>query len=561
MIKQAGLVLGLAALTAACSDGGSSRSSPPPPVPVSGVAVKGPLTGAAVTAFALDPAAADLKGASLGSGETDANAQITGLELPQDTTGYVLLEYTADADTVDLTTGAAPVLDVLTTYAAASDVLAGETLYATALTTMALDIAADNAGDSGVFGGDGDGTATEAEFLQAVGVAENQIKSVLGFDLLDDVDLFATPPLLDDSTSDAATQAAALNYRMATEMAVAVAASLQADAAANGSSATVQDVLGALADDLSDGLVDGNSGTDQIADLADVSDVAGLVSQDPSLLTVPGTDIAPDEIIDVLISETSDTGSNVDVTALEDGTVANPTPAPATLAADSDGDDIADNADNCPAAANAAQIDTDGDAQGNACDSDDDNDQVADLDDAFPLDPSESVDTDADGIGNNADNDDDGDQVADDEDAFPLDPTETLDNDADGIGDNADLDDDNDQVPDAEDAFPFDPTESADSDGDGVGNNTDADDDNDGVLDDVDAFPTDPNETTDTDGDGAGDNADADDDGDNVNDDVDNCPFISNADQADSNGNGVGDACDGQGAVWNAFNWNEADWQ
>jgi hypothetical protein len=44
--------------------------------------------------------------------------------------------------------------------------------------------------------------------------------------------------------------------------------------------------------------------------------------------------------------------------------------------------------------------------------------------------------------------------VADIDDAFPLDPTETTDTDGDGIGDNADTDDDNDGVPDSEDTTP-----------------------------------------------------------------------------------------------------------
>ena len=39
----------------------------------------------------------------------------------------------------------------------------------------------------------------------------------------------------------------------------------------------------------------------------------------------------------------------------------------------------------------------------------------------FPLDATESVDTDNDGTGDNADTDDDGDNVADANDAFPLD--------------------------------------------------------------------------------------------------------------------------------------------
>ncbi len=124
---------------------------------------------------------------------------------------------------------------------------------------------------------------------------------------------------------------------------------------------------------------------------------------------------------------------------------------------------------------------------------DSDEDNVADISDAFPLDPSESVDTDGDGTGNNADTDDDNDGVFDIDDAFPLDPGESLDTDGDGIGDNADTDDDGDGVVDTEDVFPLDSTETLDTDGDGVGDNADA-------------FPFDPNETIDSDGDGVGDN-------------------------------------------------------
>ena len=58
-------------------------------------------------------------------------------------------------------------------------------------------------------------------------------------------------------------------------------------------------------------------------------------------------------------------------------------------------------------------MDTDGDGQCNTLDADDDGDGVADADDAFPLDASESVDTDGDGTGNNADLDDDGDGILD----------------------------------------------------------------------------------------------------------------------------------------------------
>lgn len=123
---------------------------------------------------------------------------------------------------------------------------------------------------------------------------------------------------------------------------------------------------------------------------------------------------------------------------------------------DTDGDGILDANDNCVNEPNSDQLDTDGDAVGNVCDSDDDNDGVSDNEDAFPLDSTESVDTDGDGVGNNADLDDDGDGVIDSIDAFPLDPAETLDTDLDGIGNNADNDDDNDGVLDALDFYPLD---------------------------------------------------------------------------------------------------------
>lgn len=79
------------------------------------------------------------------------------------------------------------------------------------------------------------------------------------------------------------------------------------------------------------------------------------------------------------------------------------------------------------------------------------------------------------------------------------------------------------------------------------------DSDGDGVVNLMDAFPDDPTESIDYDGDGVGDNADAfpldrlrdtDTDGDGVDDLADNCPYASNPDQLDENGNAQGDACD-----------------
>jgi hypothetical protein len=71
---------------------------------------------------------------------------------------------------------------------------------------------------------------------------------------------------------------------------------------------------------------------------------------------------------------------------------------------DWDGDGVADDRDNCPAAANPDQADNDGDGEGDACDPDDDNDGFADGADncQFVANPDQR-DTDWDGIGNACD--------------------------------------------------------------------------------------------------------------------------------------------------------------
>jgi len=190
----------------------------------------------------------------------------------------------------------------------------------------------------------------------------------------------------------------------------------------------------------------------------------------------------------------------------------------------------------------------DGDSDGlpDVCDDsdDEDGDLVADGQDAFPFDDSESEDTDDDGIGDNADDDDDDDGVADGDDDFPKDRTETADTDGDGVGDNSDAfindpaastDTDGDGHPDgwnanatpaqiaastlSLDAYPNDPAASADTDGDGYPDGWNANATPAQIAASPltpDAFPGDPAEWADMDGDGTGDNADPDIDGDGV---------------------------------------------
>ena len=129
--------------------------------------------------------------------------------------------------------------------------------------------------------------------------------------------------------------------------------------------------------------------------------------------------------------------------------------------------------------------------------------------------------------------------------------------DGDSTPDCVDADDDNDGVYDEFDAFPLDGAESVDSDGDGIGNNGDNDDDNDGAADVDDGCPTDPFKSA-PGACGCG-IADTDADTDGIADCIDNCS-LSNPDQADCNGNGLGDACElATPPLAGAQQWSVAD--
>ncbi len=188
--------------------------------------------------------------------------------------------------------------------------------------------------------------------------------------------------------------------------------------------------------------------------------------------------------------------------------------------------------------------DLDGDGVGDKTDTDIDGDGVLNKDDRFPRDANESVDTDRDGIGNNKDDDDDGDGLLDgfEENTLALasqfhsDPLKR-DTDGDGVLDNKDAEPNNDQVQfdtdkdgvdNRVDNCPLIPNPgqaNTDKDlpgGDKFGDRCDSDDDADGTPDATDKFPKDPAEDADNDNDRIGNNADPDDDNDGVLDDANN---------------------------------------
>lgn len=228
---------------------------------------------------------------------------------------------------------------------------------------------------------------------------------------------------------------------------------------------------------------------------------------------------------------------------------------------DEDGDGIPDDIDNCPTVANHDQADRDGDGVGDVCDNCPSNSNY------------NQSDINGNGVGDVCDVDEDGDGVPDKNadlspksvaqggDNCPTVPNaDQADMDHDGIGDACDTDIDGDGVVNTQDACPY--LAAYQSVSQFPGGQTpagcDRDQDGDGISDSFDNCPTVsnhdqkisfPSQTTlgdacnvDVDGDGVPDkNGDL-----SVRDSAhggDNCPTVPNRDQADTSGQGVGDAC------------------
>ena len=267
-----------------------------------------------------------------------------------------------------------------------------------------------------------------------------------------------------------------------------------------------------------------------------------------------------------------------------------------SMKADTDNDGVPDVSDNCPNVSNPLQGNTDGDTQGDACDSDDDHDGITDNSpDDCPGggaanwgstqnfdDPANSTDWDRDGCKDDVEDADiDNDGVENDVDLCPRSsyqpprPTWTSDGQTDVDGDGCrdadeDTDDDADGFEDVSDDCPTVFGNSTlgeegclDNDGDGWSNNFDdcpdafgnstlggknacPDMDGDGWADQDDDFPMDATQWDDTDGDGYGDNPEG--------TTPDDCPTVVGTSTLDRLGclDSDGDGYSNPDGAWNA---------
>jgi hypothetical protein len=514
---------------AACGGGGSSSAAPEPEEAntISVFGSDGPMAGADVAVY-------DLQAFIQGGPESESllaapatTDPVTGLadnlELSLDAgIGPFVVGIFANETTTDLSTGESPVIEALFTVVTS---LTDDRFYATPLTTAATLFVVETNDQAGP-----GGSMSNDDFIAGLVEGQRLAKAYLGFGMSADIDIFSTPPVLDETTTTLELQQDVAEYRGANEALAAVLEGLGGSGPGGPfENDPFEFFLGLFENEVLDNTVlieaiQAFTFADIIARLADpsITSIAELLDADAINLAEYNIDAGVNEAPSNVVDSDADGANNVDDAFDFDS----------SETAESDNDTVGDNADAFP-----------NDPSETA---DTDNDTVGDNADTFPNDPSETVDTDSDSVGDNADN------------CPAVANGDQLDTDSDGTGDLCDStpngDDDSDTVDNLADNCPaIANTDQLDTDTDGAGDVCDStpngDDDSDTVDNLADNCPAIANtDQLDTDTDGAGDLCDStpngDDDSDTVDNLADNCPAIANTDQLDTDTDGAGDVCD-----------------
>lgn len=266
-------VLLISGLLTACdgtskSDGADTYDFSPA-TEVTGAAIDGPLIDADVAVYILDLNSPDLRsGSALATGSTNDQADIEGLTIAEEDIGNgpFLIEFTCDNCT-DAVTQTTPVIGTLRTTVTALQLIRDEaSAYATALSTLALEIAHHLLVKN-----------PELTPEAALAQAEAMVKNIYNFGLLpDDIDLFTTAAL----PSARQDQAQSLNYFVATETFTAMIESLQMDPA--NAAETVASLITKLGEDLADSEINGMNDGVAIAPLSDIADLTTQITTIPA---------------------------------------------------------------------------------------------------------------------------------------------------------------------------------------------------------------------------------------------------------------------------------------
>jgi len=242
-LKNAALAAALAVTLAGCGSGGAIPSSQ-----LSGSAGDGPLNGATITVY-------DATGAvvsHLGDKVTGAGGAYS-VTVPADTAAPVVIKFSGGTDIVS---GAAPEFDLETT-AATLTASTDQTANANPLSTLAVQTARALAG-----------TSTNAFTATQLATSITNLKSNLGFGL-------------DSAIDPISTKITSSNVASALKAYEAIGEMIRRTAKAQGTGTTTAQIMQALAEDLTDNVVDGKAAasvTNASAKLAQIATVSQIQS-------------------------------------------------------------------------------------------------------------------------------------------------------------------------------------------------------------------------------------------------------------------------------------------
>lgn len=288
-------------------------------IAVNGAAVKGPLINANVTAYQIDSSQIDLKGEVVARGNSNTSANLV-LAIPENlaNNGPFLIEYTDGTET----NGQMPIIESLSTILTSEQLLAGTAVYATPLTTFAIEHARqiadhlENIADPLTVGlsGNNNGSVSIAELIAALETTSKNIKTTLGLGLLtEDIHLFTTSPVINEDTNAEDT----LAIRTANEVFAAIVSTLKDEIVDDGLTISGTTLVTALANDFADGIFDKQNTGNPITPLNTINDIAAVLTQEPALLDVPNSDKTISQINELLTEEAEELAPELPAVVLE----------------------------------------------------------------------------------------------------------------------------------------------------------------------------------------------------------------------------------------------------
>lgn len=307
------------------TDKTAPTSPPANAISLKGMGVKGPLANATVTLYQLDPSHTNLHGDVIASGYTDAAAALQ-LTVDDELLGDndFIIEYSNGREL----NGSTPVVKTLKAVITAEQIRQNISVYATPLTSWVIDYAthtadmqASSAPQLANVIGNADATLSTDEFRAALGNAQVYAIQTFGLGALpENTDLFTTAPVLSDNTD----QSLALAYRSSIEVLSSIAESIRENIAPSDAKIETTDILKALAEDLSDGKINGKDGTVAIEKLKPITEstLKNIVTVDPETVRVPGTNVTVSKLKDVLATEAKTVAPDVTVGKIQSPTLA-----------------------------------------------------------------------------------------------------------------------------------------------------------------------------------------------------------------------------------------------